>query len=171
MRKVDEFDTATIHAVLRAAATDRNALEALLRAFGTLSITQIAQIIMPPLEALLALFLAPEDHDDRPSASSSSAKPWRDAYAELFKIGTGWLSWTPAVTWAATLPELHHAQLGNLDQLRAIHAGADEATDTSGAPHTGDHAYTEERLREIEEQSFDPAFDREGLRALKARHT
>lgn len=40
----------------------------------------------------------------------------------LFKIGTGWLGWTPEQTWNATPKEIIVARAGLIDKLRAIHA-------------------------------------------------
>lgn len=165
VRKVEEFDSATIKAILRAAATDRNALEALFRAFRTLPLAQVASAVLPPLGALLSLFLAPDDDQDDKPAPNASARPWADAYSELFKIGTGWLAWTPATTWAATLPEIEQAQRGNLDQLRAIHGGGDQDDDTD---QTDSNVYTAARLKEIEELGHDPAYDRAAAHKLKA---
>lgn len=161
LRKIDQFDTATIRAILRAAATDRNALEALLRAFRTLPLSEVAKAVLPALGGLLELFLSPAEADRTEAPASPSARPWADAYSELFKIGTGWLSWTPATTWAATLPEIELAQRGNLDRLRAIHGGSQDDTDQ-------DHGYTAERLREIDDLGHDPAFDRAAAQRLKA---
>lgn len=165
LRKIEEFDTATIKAILRAAAVDRSALEALFRAFSHRPLAELASAVLPPLGELLSLFLAPDDDQDERPAPSVNARPWKDAYSELFKIGTGWLAWTPATTWAATLPEIEQAQRGNLDQLRAIHGGSDQDDSTDQGTS---NVYTAERLREIEALGHDPAFDRAAAHKLKA---
>lgn len=165
LRKIEECDTATIKAILRAAAVDRSALEALFRAFSHRPLAELASAVLPPLGELLSLFLAPDDDQGDKPVPTTNARPWQDAYSELFKIGTGWLAWTPATTWAATLPEIEQAQRGNLDQLRAIHGGGDQ--DDSTNQGTG-NIYTDERLREIEALGHDPAFDRAAAHKLKA---
>lgn len=165
LRKIEEFDSATIKAILRAAAVDRSALEALFRAFSYRPLAKMASAVLPALGELLSLFLAPDDDQDTTPAPSANARPWQDAYAELFKIGTGWLSWTPATTWAATLPEIEQAQRGNLDRLRAIHGGGDQDDDTDQGTS---NVYTAERLREIDALGHDPAFDRAAAHKLKA---
>ncbi|WGD32012.1 hypothetical protein AncyloWKF20_09415 [Ancylobacter sp. WKF20] len=44
----------------------------------------------------------------------------------LFKIGTGWLGWPPAVVMGCTMRELRLAYDGKLDMLRAIHGGGEK---------------------------------------------
>lgn len=87
---------------------------------------------------------------------------WAEVFAELYEIGAGWIGWTPAQTLDATPTEITAALTGFIAMQRAIHGSEDEA---ETAPDT----YTPERLQEIDELGFDPAFDRAALHALKAR--
>lgn len=45
---------------------------------------------------------------------------------QFFEIGTGWLGWSPADTWAATPAEIIVAQRGLVAKLKAIHGSAEE---------------------------------------------
>lgn len=46
---------------------------------------------------------------------------------DLFEIGTGWLGWSPADTWAASPREILVAQRGLIAKLKAVNGVADEA--------------------------------------------
>ncbi|ETD84043.1 phage tail assembly chaperone [Rhodobacter capsulatus] len=155
-----QFRVQTLWAIIRASAVDRNAAEALLASFAVAPIAAVKEAVIAPLGALLTLFLAPMTETTEATTPAQS-KPWAEAYAELYRFGTGWLGWSPAETWAATPTEIAQAIDGKLAHLIALNGG-ETAADTT--PDT----YTPERLREIEELGFDPAFDREGLRRLKA---
>lgn len=150
----------TVQAIIRASAVDRNAAEALLASFAAVPIAAVKEAVTAPLSALLTLFLAPMTETTEATTPAQS-KPWAEAYAELYRFGTGWLGWSPAETWAATPTEIAQAIDGKLAHLIALNGGE---TPADTPPDT----YTPARLREIEELGFDPAFDREGLRRLKA---
>ncbi|GLQ82019.1 hypothetical protein GCM10007881_55400 [Mesorhizobium huakuii] len=45
---------------------------------------------------------------------------------QFFEIGTGWLGWSPADTWAATPAEIIVAQRGLVAKLKAIHGSAED---------------------------------------------
>ncbi|MFC3322620.1 hypothetical protein [Mesorhizobium cantuariense] len=45
---------------------------------------------------------------------------------QFFEIGTGWLGWSPADTWAATPAEIIVAQRGLVTKLKAIHGSAED---------------------------------------------
>ncbi|MER9203026.1 hypothetical protein NKH74_28205 [Mesorhizobium sp. M0933] len=48
------------------------------------------------------------------------------ALEQFFEIGTGWLGWSPANTWAATPAEIIVAQRGLVAKLKAIHGAPEE---------------------------------------------
>jgi Conserved hypothetical phage protein (DUF2376). len=168
---LDQTHLATVQALIRASAVNRNAAEALLSSFQNLPIREIKEAVIGPLSDLMALFLAPmtEERAGEPKPTNSKPKPWSDAYAELFRFGTGWLGWTPADTWAATPTEIAQALEGKVAMMIAMNGGPDETDGTSSRrDHTG--AYSSERLKEIDELGYDPAFDRAALQSLKAKH-
>ena len=49
-----------------------------------------------------------------------------DTLQELFEVGTGWLGWSPADTWAATPAEIVAAQRGLIAKLNAMHGKAED---------------------------------------------
>jgi hypothetical protein len=70
--------------------------------------------------------------DDRPQQRSDApkAKGKRQTAEEnliqLYRVGTGWLGWTPDTTLDATPAEITFAYEGVLDKLRAIYGGKDD---------------------------------------------
>lgn len=91
---------------------------------------------LPALKApLLAYVLAcagidPDEQpaDDKPKAKAK-AVPFSEHLTGLYRIGTGWLGWTPADTLDATPTEIMEAYKGRTDMLRAIFGGKEAAKD------------------------------------------
>lgn len=163
LHKLDQFDTATIRAVIRIAATDPKDAAALLAAVRTLPLRPFHHACAGPVLALCASFLAPV-HPDTGSAPAPSdkakARPWAEVFAELYQIATGWLGWPPSEAWQATPAEIAQAFEGHIGKLKAIHGAAD---DTDTPARDGQHAANLAA-------GLDPEFDRTGLHALKAAH-
>lgn len=166
--RLSQFHHATMWALIRASAVSQKAAEALLIYMCDIPLQRVEAALAAPLRELCTLFLATSSGE----ADRSDAPPvsWQDAYAQLFRIGTGWLGWAPAETWAATPNEIAQAFEGKVAQLKAMNGVSDE-TDGNGSRNDHVGTYTPERLREIEDLGHDPAFDREALRALKAKYT
>ena len=159
--KLDQFDTATIRAMIITAATDYSAAERFLTSISTEPLRTYRHAVTGPLSSLLTAFLpAPSPDTTGTSTTPEKAVPWSEAYAQLYQIGTGWLGWTPAETWAATPIEITQALEGRVAHLIAMNGGASnaEATGTSAAQRA-----------ENEAAGLDPDFDRAGLQALKAK--
>ena len=159
--KLDQFDTATIRAMIIAAATDYSAAQRFLASISTEPLQTYRHAVTGPLSSLLAAFFPPEATDTTcTSATPAKPVPWSEAYAQLYQIGTGWLGWTPAETWAATPTEITQALEGRVAHLIAMNGGASktEATSTSAAQRQENIA-----------AGLDPDFDRAGLQALKAK--
>jgi len=100
---------------------------------------------------LLRYVLALAGHDGNhasPTADAGKPMSFAEYHAELFRIGTGWLGWTPDETWNATPAEIIEARAGRMDMLRAIYGRAED--DAGSAPQ------------------LDAEFDRVGFEALKA---
>jgi hypothetical protein len=109
----------------------------------------LIEVLPPLLQALPSHILALAGVDpDKPEAQSGESIPFPEYYAKLFRIGTGWLGWPPAVTWEATASEITEAYKGHLEMLRAVHGGA-EPDET--VPRTLDNS----------------TIDRDGLQSLK----
>lgn len=156
----------TIHAVIRASATDRAEAERLLTHAARHPLAQFAQCAQAACLALLSAILAPAEGGAEPS-EPSDPMPLPVFFTELFSRATSWLRWPPSEVWAASVAEIVTALEAQADrELRAAGVAPDTIPAHKGK---GPTIYTKERLQEIEEQGFDPAFDREGLQCLKAK--
>lgn len=159
-KKLGNFDTATVKAVIEVSATDKKAAAAFLAHAATLPLKTYSETTMGPLYALCnGLIPTPPKSTGKPARSNPM--PWAEVYADLFRTATGWLGWPPDMAWNTTPDEITEAFTGHLAKLKAIHGEADgETRDTT----------PDERESNLA-AGLDPDFDRNGLRALKARHT
>lgn len=160
IQRIAEFHTGTVREIILTAATDRREAVAFLDTMSRQPIIRFVEIAQAQLVRLVAGFIPQPDASAKPSPGN--AVPWREAYRDLFRYATGWLHWSPDQAWNATPSEITDALNAHFDMLRAIHGGEDKPTEPE--------AYSPERLREIDEQGFDPEFDRAGLHALKAKY-
>ena len=138
----------TLMAEIVEACSERNLL-------NTIIDIPLSKVIPPLLETLSAfvLTLAGVDADSKSdSQSGDESMPFADYHAKLFRIGTGWLGWSPETTWNATAAEITEAYSGHIEMLRAIHGGSEE-TDRPTTRQT--------------DKPQDAVFDRAGLKALK----
>lgn len=163
-RRITEFDFGTVRDVITVTATDRQEASAFLDQIGRIPLQTVADAVTVPMLALVAGFVPASDDDAKPADQKAQARPmpWPKVYRELFRTATGWLGWTPEAAWNATPTEINEAVAGLYDKLKAIHGAPEKDADQKP------DAYSNEQLQRIEEQGFDPAFDREGLRKLKA---
>lgn len=162
-KRVDQFDSATIKAIITTAATDDKAAEDLLKSAESLPLRGFISATHAPVIALCAALIpAPSDDDQKP-ATPGKPIAWSTLYKQLFQIATGWLHWTPDAAWNATPSEITQAFAGHMIMLKAIHGAPDDQdNDTT--------TMTPEQRAENEAAGLDPEFDRQGLHALKARH-
>ncbi len=167
VRKIEEFDTRTIAAIITATA-DREAAQALFLYASTKPLATFKQAAQAPLIALVAALLPRPKETPEGTASSDTAahdpQPWAKVFEDLFGLATGWLGWTPDTAWHATPQEITDAFTAHVEKLKAIHGAAeDDDTDTTAGTYSAD------QLQQIEEQGHDPAFDRGALHALKGK--
>ena len=107
--------------------------------------------VMPSLlKALPAhiLALAGVDPDEIRHRKRGEKIPYPEYHAKLYRIGTGWLGWSPDMTWNATAAEILEAYSGQIEKLRAIHGGKEDETRPTDRPENA-------------------VFDRAGLAKLK----
>jgi hypothetical protein len=158
-RRVDQFDTATIRAVILSAATDQRDARKLIESTKTEPLSVLKAAAHGPVSdlcrALIPAADAQEDH--RPAAKPMA---WADVYKELFRVATGWLQWTPDAAWNATPDEITTAFDGMIARLKAVHGAPDEIDAD---------AMSQDQRAENLDLGLDPDFDRAGLHALKAR--
>lgn len=166
----------TIRAVILATATDRQEARTLLAAAAGKPLSSFLPDAQAACLVVLAALLTTADDsaDEAPRDAGSeqgAAMPLREYFQTLYGYATGWLGWTPAETWAASPGEIETAFSAHIDRLVKMTPGASGTAETDNTRTTSKTEYTPERLRQIEEQGQDPAFDREGLRKLQARYT
>ena len=164
-KRIEQFDSRTVYAVISATATDLKAAERYIRSYAKQPLHALKEAIYGPI-LILCMALMPRGDDAY--AGSSTATPrkpvaWADAYADLYQIGTGWLGWTPETTWNATPTEISDAFKGHVAMLKAVH-GASDDDDSNGNTNT-----PEQRAANVA-NGLDPDFDRAGLRALSASY-
>ena len=80
------------------------------------------------------LALAGVDPENNPEPQDGEKIPYPEYHAKLYRIGTGWLGWSPETTWDATAAEITEAYSGQLEKLRAIHGGKDDETRPTNKP-------------------------------------
>lgn len=90
----------------------------------------IARLQGPLLAYVMAL--AGVDPEDAPANDNREGKPaksvpFSDHLASLYRIGTGWLGWTPKDTLDATPAEISEAHAGRLELLKAVFGTAETA--------------------------------------------
>jgi len=85
-------------------------------------------------EPLLAYVMAcagidPEERATDKTDTKGDAKsvPFSEHLSNLYRIGTGWLGWTPADTLDATPAEIMEAHAGRLDMLKAIFGSSEQS--------------------------------------------
>lgn len=157
LRKLEQFDTATVAAIISNAAL-RNEANAFLDAAKNAPVQTYMLAIQAQLFRLVAALL-PIDTDcttDAPSKPQTPV-PWPTVYSDLFGFATGWLGWNPEQPWQATPQEITQAFIAHTTKLKAIHCGADD---------TEDDTKEEQRQANIE-AGLDPEFDRSGLASLR----
>ena len=84
-------------------------------------------------------------------------------FAGLFEIATGWIRWTPDAAWNASSAEIAAAQHGRADLvasiLKSVFGSGEQSDDHKPTPIP----------TQLNEDGTDPAFDRAGFAALKAK--
>lgn len=157
--KLSQQDTYAVYEVIKQTATNSTIAHKFIRNTSTMPLVKMKEWL-PILVDLVMAMLPTLPNDTKQSSGSSEARPWSSFYDELFTIATGWLGWPPSEAWQATPQEIISAFDGHLNKLRAIHGGSEEPSED-----TSDDAQRRQNI----EAGLDPEFDRQGLRALKAR--
>jgi len=76
--------------------------------------------LVEPLMALLMALAGVEPSElDTPDADGARIS-YAEHHAQLFKIATGWLGWSPADAWNATPSEIKAAYAGRVELLQAV---------------------------------------------------
>lgn len=157
----------TIKATIRACATDAMQAETFITSLHDQPLQRVTERAQSAILDVVAHIL-PANKEAASDSPSASAVPWAKHFADLFGFGTGWLGWPPETVWNASIAEIETALEAHVKKLVAMAGGEGDDTTGKATPKAG-NIYSAERLAEIEELGHDPAFDRQGLRALQAR--
>lgn len=158
--RIEEFHLGTIADIIMTTTTDQKDATAFLKSFHGQPLVAVSAAVKAPIAAVCRAFVPSTDKETK-----GAGKPmtWPDYYAELYRLATGWLGWTPRTTWRASPSEINEAFAGHVAMLKAIHGSGEEKNEKA------DVSYTAERLKEIDELGYDPAFDRAGLASIRAK--
>lgn len=89
----------------------------------------------PLLQYVMALAgIDPEDAPANDNNAKGKSVPFAEHLAGLYRIGTGWLGWTPDTTLDATPAEISEAYRGRLELLKTVFGGGGEEAAKSDLP-------------------------------------
>jgi hypothetical protein len=88
----------------------------------------IEALSVPAANVVLALAGIDDDDSGRRAEQIGDRISFAEYHERLYRIGTGWLGWSPDTTWDATPAEIIEAYKGHLEMLRAIHGGTEPDT-------------------------------------------
>lgn len=148
-----------LHTVIRLSATDRQEAERLLRYAATHPLASFVHNAQAACLALMVAMLAPAQGETTPAEPATDPIPLSQFFTELFSRATSWLHWPPSEVWNASVSEI----------VTALEAQAERELRRAGVTPDDKAAKTVRRQANVD-AGLDPEFDREGLRALKARH-
>lgn len=108
--------------------------EDFLKAIADIPLIEIMRnVIETTTQHILALAGADQDQTDS-DPHSGQTMPFSDYHKRLYQLGTGWLGWTPSVTWQSTPSEILRAYGAHVEQLKAIYGTNSEEQERRTAP-------------------------------------
>lgn len=131
MKAIRDGNVTTIADVLAETSGQMVTVDSLLPGEGT-GLDRVLALVTPALVAtVLALAGVDPDADTAPDDDNEKADPvpFAEHFERLFRIATGWLGWTPAEAWNATLAEITAAYEGRVELLKAIFGSDDKPKD------------------------------------------
>lgn len=90
--------------------------------------------VVPALQMLVLNLMGYDpDAEEAAAGSGDGARiTFAEVHARLYRLGTGYLGWTPAETWAASPGEIRQAYEGRLELLRSVFGGGDPSPTGKG---------------------------------------
>lgn len=168
--QISRLSYTAIRGVILAAVTDRQEAQRFLSATASKPLASFLSDAQAACLAVLASYFTEPAEAAQSRATTAEAMPLRIYFQSLYDYATGWLGWPPADTWAASPAEIETAFAAHVDRLVKLTPGlsSKDGDQSKGGTVT---AYSAEQLREIDEQGYDPAFDRGAFAAFKARYS
>lgn len=164
--QISRLSWSAIRGMILATATDRQEAHRFLAATADKPLCAFLPDAQAACLAVLASYQAEPAEAAEGRTRTDEVVPLRAYLQSLYDYATGWLGWTPAETWATSPAELEAAFTTHINRLVKMTPGLSGGDNATASPS---NAYTAERLREIEELGYDPAFDRAGFDRLKAQ--
>ncbi|ESZ69990.1 hypothetical protein X727_14795 [Mesorhizobium sp. L103C119B0] len=110
--------------------TDQVTASKLVNSISSHGVRELGALVEPLSDfafALLGIDRKEAEATSERVAKTPDTSDWITPHLEtLFEIGTGWLGWSSADTWAATPTEIMIAQRGLIAKLKAIHGTPDD---------------------------------------------
>ena len=159
-----ELDYMIVSEIIRAASSTAQDAAAFLRSEAAgRPLSPFFEAVIDPLSDLVRMFVpAPVQRLNTPQTTTGPRMTFAEMFAALYDCATGWLEWTPEQAWNATPTEINRAYHAHMEKLKAIHGSGEDDKQKS-------KTHDPEQAARNEAAGLDPEFDREGLRALKAK--
>ncbi|MCC6736522.1 MAG: hypothetical protein IT534_10415 [Bauldia sp.] len=142
MEAVAEGNLTIIADVIRESGGEWSNLLTVIERISGMGLRKGLEALTAPLLAHVGA-LAGLDPSDTPAEEATGERmTFADYHAQLFRIATGWLGWTPETAWNATAAEILEAHKGRVEMLKAIYGAP------SDEPGTVPREHTEEEVRE-----------------------
>lgn len=160
-----ELDYLLVSEIILAASSSRQDAAAFLGGNSERPLSPFFEAVNEPLRNLVAMLVpAPVQRLDKAQPTAGERMTFAEMFETLFDTATGFLGWPPEQAWSATPTEINRAYDAHMEKLKAIHGSGEDKKEP-----TKPDAYNTERMEQIDKQGFDPAFDRDRLRALKMK--
>jgi hypothetical protein len=119
---IRDLNLTVISAVLRA-SNRYTPINAFLDNLEGAPLRETLAVVAPAVLQHVIALIGPLENED--NGAPASPITFADYYAKLFRIGTGWLGWTPEETWNATPAEIVEAYNGRIELLKACFGSSD----------------------------------------------
>ncbi|MBE7183441.1 MAG: hypothetical protein INR68_03420 [Methylobacterium mesophilicum] len=128
---IERGSLSVIVAIVEQCAEDRSSardrLARLIEREGALAFATMRPNLHTLIDASFGLWTSkPSESSPAVEHAGEGTMRFSEFFEQLFEIGTGWLEWSPAQTYAATPAEILIAQRGKIALLRAIHGSAEK---------------------------------------------
>lgn len=162
-RALEEGSFTIISEIILSVSSSRQDAAAFLAGIPGKPLSSFFIAVRAPLAELVLMLQPAPDPQAKPATNPGKPVAWPDFYADLYEKATGWLGWTPEEAWDATPTEIDRAYSGHIAKLKAIHgSGEDDKQPSEKTPDP-------EQAANNVAAGLDPDFDRNALRALKAK--
>lgn len=121
--------------VIECAALEEATIPDIIRTTGFVGMKRVTSIAAEASARFVMALLAIDGDDDTKGKTSGESIPMREFFKRLYRLGTGWLGWTPDQTLDATPAQIIEAYRGRVDLMKAVFGDGEkrEQEDAFGA--------------------------------------